>query len=74
MGDQNMERKLYHSSFAVSFENLKIETPDGKFPLIQIAQIIQKSPNMIVINMGATAHVSVNFRCMILNERKDTQT
>ncbi|CAG5133140.1 unnamed protein product [Candidula unifasciata] len=33
------------------FDNLVIKTPDGNFPLIQLGQVIQKSAQMLAINM-----------------------
>ena len=41
------------------FDNLQIETPDGKLPLIRIAQIQQKSAQLIVINLGASPQVLI---------------
>uniref|UniRef100_A0A0B6ZY78 Ribosome-recycling factor, mitochondrial n=1 Tax=Arion vulgaris TaxID=1028688 RepID=A0A0B6ZY78_9EUPU len=33
------------------FDNLVIKTPDGNFPLIQLGQVIQKSAQLLTINM-----------------------
>lgn len=35
-----------------AFDQLVVETSDGKFPLNQLAQIVQKNPSLIAINMG----------------------
>ncbi|XP_064649711.1 ribosome-recycling factor, mitochondrial-like isoform X2 [Lineus longissimus] len=35
-----------------AFDQLIIETDDGKFPLNQLAQIVQKNPQLIAINLG----------------------
>ena len=40
------------------FDNLQVETADGKLPLIRLAQIQQKSAQLIVINLGASPQVS----------------
>jgi len=37
-------------SAAGSLDRIPVETADGKFPLIQIAQIVQKNPNLMIIN------------------------
>ncbi|GFN93989.1 ribosome-recycling factor, mitochondrial [Plakobranchus ocellatus] len=34
------------------FDNLTVKTPDGNFPLIQLGQVIQKSPQLLTINMA----------------------
>jgi len=36
------------------FDNLPVKTDDGTFPMIQLAQIVQKTPQLIVINMAMT--------------------
>ncbi|BFZ20175.1 hypothetical protein BsWGS_23214 [Bradybaena similaris] len=33
------------------FDNLVVKTPDGNFPLIQLGQVIQKSAQLLTINM-----------------------
>lgn len=50
---QDYIRQLSVRSNLGSFETLTVETEDGKFPLKQIAQILQKSPSLIAINVGA---------------------
>ncbi|XP_050398186.1 ribosome-recycling factor, mitochondrial isoform X2 [Patella vulgata] len=36
------------------FEGLVVETPDGKFPLNHIAQIVLKNPSLLLINLSST--------------------
>lgn len=36
-----------------SFEQLMVETEDGLFPLNQLAQIVQKNPTLLIINLVA---------------------
>lgn len=33
-----------------ALDRIPVETADGKFPLIQIAQIVQKNPNLMIVN------------------------
>ncbi len=40
-----------------TFEQLPVTTEDGTFPLIQIGQIIQKSPQLIIVNMEPAPQV-----------------
>ena len=49
------------------FDNLSVDTPDGKFPLIQIGQIVQKNPNLLMINMAATPHYIANVKTAIMS-------
>ena len=41
-----------------AFDNLVVESEDGKFPLIQLGQVLQKSPQLVVINFVSTGEVS----------------
>ncbi|RUS83139.1 hypothetical protein EGW08_009086 [Elysia chlorotica] len=36
------------------FDSLVVKTPDGNFPLIQLGQVIQKSPQLLTINMASS--------------------
>ncbi|KAK3726330.1 hypothetical protein RRG08_021061 [Elysia crispata] len=36
------------------FDNLVVKTPDGNFPLIQLGQVVQKSPQLLTINMASS--------------------
>ncbi|PVD22485.1 hypothetical protein C0Q70_18299 [Pomacea canaliculata] len=36
------------------YDSLQIRTPDGVFPLIQLGQIVQKNPNLILVNMASS--------------------
>ncbi|XP_005091894.1 ribosome-recycling factor, mitochondrial [Aplysia californica] len=36
------------------FDKLIVKTPDGNFPLIQLGQVVQKSPQMILVNLAAS--------------------
>lgn len=36
------------------FDSLVVKTPDGNFPLIQLGQVIQKSPQLLTINLAAS--------------------
>ena len=47
-----------------AFDNLAVETEDGKFPLIQLGQILQKSPQLVVINMASSPQVRLADRWM----------
>ena len=44
------------------FDNLAVETEDGKFPLIQLGQVLQKSPQLVVINMASSPQVRLAAR------------
>ncbi|KAK7495775.1 hypothetical protein BaRGS_00012995 [Batillaria attramentaria] len=35
------------------YDNLQVKTDDGVFPLIQLGQIVQKNPTLILVNMAA---------------------
>lgn len=35
-------------------DKLVVDTPEGKFPLIQLGQVIQKNPQLMMINLAAT--------------------
>ncbi|KAI0231931.1 hypothetical protein LSAT2_017728, partial [Lamellibrachia satsuma] len=37
-----------------AFDNLTVETEDGKFPLIQLGQVLQKGSQLVVINMASS--------------------
>ncbi|KAK2180051.1 hypothetical protein NP493_460g04003 [Ridgeia piscesae] len=37
-----------------AFDNLAVETEDGKFPLLQLGQVLQKSPQLVVIKMASS--------------------
>ncbi|XP_041369281.1 ribosome-recycling factor, mitochondrial-like [Gigantopelta aegis] len=37
-----------------AFDSLVVNTDDGRFPLIQLGQIVQKNPQLILINMAAS--------------------
>ena len=43
--------------FVGAFDNLIVDTEDGKFPLIQLGQLAQKSPQLIVINLTTSPQV-----------------
>ncbi|GFR95589.1 mitochondrial ribosome recycling factor [Elysia marginata] len=36
------------------FDSLVVKTPDGNFPLIQLGQVVQKSPQLLTINMASS--------------------
>lgn len=36
-----------------ALDNLAVKTPDGEYPLIQLAQIVQKNPQLIIVDMSA---------------------
>ena len=42
---------------AGAFDNLMVETEDGSFPLIQLGQVLQKSPQLVVINLASSSQV-----------------
>jgi hypothetical protein len=44
-----------------ALDNLPVETPDGKFLLMQLAQISQKNPTMYIVDMTTTPQV-IEFR------------
>ena len=48
--------------FSGSFDNLMIETGDGTFPLNQLAQIVQKNPSLLVINLATMPQVIPSFK------------
>lgn len=39
------------------FDNLIVKTPDGNFPLIQLGQVVQKSAQLLTINMAPSPQV-----------------
>ena len=41
------------------FDNLVVKTPDGNFPLIQLGQVVQKSPQLLTINMASSPQVKL---------------
>ena len=45
--------------FPGMLDMLQIETPDGKFPLIQLGQIVQKNPQLVVVNLTSTPQVTI---------------
>ncbi|WAR30770.1 RRFM-like protein [Mya arenaria] len=49
------------------YGKLNIKTNDGTFPLNQIAAIVQKSPTLVVINMGKSAHYIANVMSTLTN-------
>ncbi|KAK7095234.1 hypothetical protein V1264_006670 [Littorina saxatilis] len=36
------------------YDNLQVKTDDGVFPLIQLGQVVQKNPSLILVNMAAS--------------------
>ncbi|XP_052259709.1 ribosome-recycling factor, mitochondrial-like [Dreissena polymorpha] len=38
------------------YGKLQVKTPDGSFPLNQIASIIQKTPSLVVVNLAKNSH------------------
>ena len=47
--------------FKGALDKLMVETKDGRFQLNQLAQIAQKNPQMIVINLATSPQVSILF-------------
>lgn len=47
-----VEQLTVHMTLGV-LGNLAIETKDGNFPLIQLGQVVQKSPQLLMINLAA---------------------
>ena len=43
------------------FQAIPVETVDGKFPLNQLGQVIQKNPSLIIINLSMSPQVSQLF-------------
>ena len=43
--------------FTGVFDQLEVKTSDGTFPLIQLGQIVQKNPQLVVINLSASPQV-----------------
>ena len=58
-------KNIEYFPFAGAFDRLVVETPDGNFPLIQLAQIVQKNPQLVIINMASMPQV---FLWMLLEE------
>ncbi|XP_074654874.1 ribosome-recycling factor-like [Tubulanus polymorphus] len=53
--DQLKQDYLKHLSVRTNagvFESLQIVTDDGKFPLNQLAQVVQKNPTLLSVNLG----------------------
>lgn len=50
-----------------SLDNLIVKTPDGDYPLIQLAQIVQKSPQLIVVDMSALPQYTGQVKDAIAN-------
>jgi hypothetical protein len=55
---------MYLPSFPGAFDQLVVETNDGKFPLNQLAQLVQKNPSLIAINMGPVPQVRFFSSCI----------
>jgi ribosome recycling factor len=49
------------------FDGLIVATPDGEFPLIQIAQVVQKSPHLVLINLAASPQYITHVKVAISN-------
>lgn len=49
------------------FDNLVVKTPDGNFPLIQLGQVIQKSAQLLTINMTPSPQVRIFTYCDNIN-------
>jgi ribosome recycling factor len=45
-----------------ALDSLKVQTADGNFPLIQLAQIVQKNPKLIVVDMSGLPQYITNVR------------
>jgi len=62
------------------FDQMEIETTDGVFPLIQLGQVAQKNPQLVVINMMASPQYISNVKHAIeksgmnLNPQQDGTT
>ena len=52
---------------AGAFDQLIVETDDGKFPLIQIAQITQKNPSLVMIDLTVMPQYLVQVKEAIMN-------
>ncbi|KAK2174596.1 hypothetical protein NP493_790g01022 [Ridgeia piscesae] len=62
-------KQEYFKQFTISntsgaFDNLAVEMEDGKFPLIQLGQVLQKSPQLVVINMASSPQKVNNMATM----------
>ncbi|CAL1538194.1 unnamed protein product [Lymnaea stagnalis] len=52
--DELKEQFIHHITVRTSqgvFDNLVVKTPEGNFPLIQLGQIVQKSPQLLTIDL-----------------------
>ena len=47
-------------------DNLMVDTPDGKYPLIQLASIRQKNPQLIVVNLSSVPQYVANVKSAIM--------
>jgi len=49
------------------FNGLVVDTPDGQFPLVQIAQVVQKNPQLVLINAATTPQYIAHIKTAIAN-------
>ena len=58
-------------NFAGVFDQLMIDTTDGKFPLLQLGQVANKTPQLIVVNMTTSPQVNlISFYTVLLCKAK----
>lgn len=48
-------------------DSLQVQTPDGSFPLIQLGQVVQKSPQLFIIDMTGLPQYTAAARDAIAN-------
>jgi len=71
---ENLTLRTSHGTL----DNIRVETVDGTFPLIQLGQVIQKSPQLIMINMLSTPQYMTQVKLAVtsvgLNPQQDGTT
>ncbi|XP_055896597.1 ribosome-recycling factor, mitochondrial-like [Biomphalaria glabrata] len=45
-----------------AFDNLVVKTPEGNFPLIQLGQVLQKSPQLLTIDLATSPQYITNVK------------
>jgi len=61
-----VEQLAVHTSLGL-LGNLSVETPDGKFPVIQLGQVVQKSAQLMLINLSMTPQHILPVKQAIIN-------
>ena len=52
-----LRSEIFSSVCTGAYDKLPVKTEDGVFPLIQLGQVVQKSPTLILVNLSASPQV-----------------